>query len=42
MHEELDGVLRRQYECATKNLRSTVQQLSTSQQIVQVELWPQP
>jgi len=38
MREELDGLLRKQYETATKNLRSTVQQLTSSQQIIQVAL----
>lgn len=35
MREELDGLLRKRFDAATKNLRSTVQQLSSSQQIIQ-------
>ena len=38
MHEKLDGLLRKEYETATKNLHSTVQQLTSSQQIIQVAL----
>jgi len=37
---ELDGLLRRQYDAASKNLRSTIQQLTTSQHTIQVQLKP--
>jgi len=39
MREELDGLLRKRFDAATKNLRGTVQQLSSSQQIIQVRPW---
>ena len=36
LHEELDGLFRKQYETATKSLRNTAQQLTSSQQLIQV------
>jgi len=36
LREEMDALLRKQYEAATKSLRSTGQQLASSQQMIQV------
>ena len=38
IREELGGMLRKQYETATKSLRNTGQQMTSSQQIIQVNL----
>lgn len=35
IREELHGLLQKQYETATKNVRTTIQQLTTSQQTIQ-------
>ena len=41
IREELHGLLQKQYETATKNVRTTIQQLTTSQQTIQVEPYSQ-
>jgi len=38
LHQELDALLPKQYESATKSLQNTCQQLTSSQQIIQVIL----